>query len=167
MLQDPLSDTLAALKNAERIGKGKCIVRSNKLIAEILRVMKENNYIGHFEAIDDGKGGKFKIELRGKLIDTNVIKPRFAVGIGDYEKFERRFLPARNIGLLIVSTPKGLMAHHPPKYPAMMPMDAPSSRPVPSEITATYSVMRAPPMIRARMSRPRGSPPRKNSFLLM
>ena len=29
----------------------------------------------------------------------------------NYEKYEKRFLPAKGFGILIVSTPKGLMTH--------------------------------------------------------
>lgn len=111
MLQDTLADALTAIKNAERIGKGGCIVKSSKLIGNILKVMQNNGYIGSFETIENGKGGMFKIELKGRIIDTRVIKPRFAVGADGYEKFEKRFLPARNIGLLVISTPKGVMEH--------------------------------------------------------
>ncbi len=111
MLHDPLADALTVIKNAERIGKGKCVVKTNKLVGNILKVMHENGYIGAFEMLEDGKGGMFKIDLKGKIIDTRVIKPRFAVGSDGYEKWERRFLPARNIGLLIVSTPKGVVDH--------------------------------------------------------
>ena len=111
MLQDPLADALTVIKNAERTGKGKCVVKSSKLIGSILKVMKDSDYISAFETIEDGKGGMFKVELRGKIIDVRAIKPRFAVGAEQYEKFEKRFLPARNMGLLIVSTPKGVMGH--------------------------------------------------------
>lgn len=111
MLQDPLADALTVIKNAERTGKGKCVVKANKLIGSILKVMHENGYIASFETIENGKGGMFKIDLKGKIIDNRVIKPRFAVGVDGYEKFEKRFLPARNIGLLVVSTPKGVMDH--------------------------------------------------------
>lgn len=111
MLHDPLADALTVIKNAERTGKGKCVVKTNKLVGSILKVMHENGYIDAFEMLEDGKGGMFKIDLKGKIIDTGVIKPRFAVGSDGYEKWERRFLPARNIGLLIVSTPKGVVNH--------------------------------------------------------
>ena len=111
MLQDPLSDALIVIKNAERTGKGRCVVKSTKLLSNILKIMRAYGYIGAFETIDDGKGGMIKVELKGKIIDTKAVKPRFAVGVGEYEKFEKRFLPARNIGLLIVSTPKGVMEH--------------------------------------------------------
>lgn len=111
MLQDPLADVLTVIKNAERIGKGECVVKANKLVGNILKVMQDSGYIGTFEKIEDGKGGVFKIELKGKIIDTKVVKPRFAVGVEEYEKWEKRYLPAKNIGLLIVSTPKGVLDH--------------------------------------------------------
>ncbi len=111
MLQDTLADALTVIKNAERIGKGRCVVRANKLVGSILKVMQDSGYIDAFEKIENGKGGMFKVELKGKIIDTKVVKPRFAVGTDEYEKWEKRYLPARNIGLLIVSTPKGVMDH--------------------------------------------------------
>ncbi len=111
MLQDPLADALTIIKNADRIGKRDCIVKSSKLLQDILNVMQKNNYIGSFERIDDGKGGKFKIELKGTVIETKAIKPRFAVARNEFEKWEKRYLPSRHMGLLILSTSKGVMSH--------------------------------------------------------
>lgn len=111
MLHDPLADALSAIKNAERIGKRECVVKSSKLVKKVLEVMKSHGYVGNFEFIDDGRGGKLKVELKGKIIDCNVIKPRFSVSIKEYEKFEKRFLPAREVGILIVTTSKGVMDH--------------------------------------------------------
>ncbi|MBI2546866.1 MAG: 30S ribosomal protein S8 [Candidatus Aenigmarchaeota archaeon] len=111
MLQDTLADALTVVKNAERIGDRDCVVKSSKLIGNVLKVMHDNGYIGSFEKIEDGKGGLFKVELKGKIIDCKIIKPRFAVTTDKYEKFEKRFLPARNMGLLIMSTSQGVMEH--------------------------------------------------------
>ncbi|MEM5797537.1 MAG: 30S ribosomal protein S8 [Candidatus Aenigmatarchaeota archaeon] len=111
MLQDPLADALTVIRNAERIGKGKCVVKASKLLGNVLKVMQESGYIGTFEKINDGKSGMFKVELKGKVIDTKAIKPRFAVAVDEYEKWEKRYLPARNIGILIVSTSRGVMSH--------------------------------------------------------
>ncbi|MBI1979125.1 MAG: 30S ribosomal protein S8, partial [Candidatus Aenigmarchaeota archaeon] len=36
MLHDPLADAMTVIKNAERTGKGRCVVKSNKLIGAIL-----------------------------------------------------------------------------------------------------------------------------------
>jgi len=111
MLQDTLADALTAIKNAEKIGKEQCIVKATKLLNSILKVMQDVGYIGNYELVEDGKGGKYKVELKGKIIDTSAIKPRFAVSADEFEKWEKRFLPGRDMGLLIVSTSKGVMPH--------------------------------------------------------
>jgi len=111
MLQDTLADALSAIKNAERIGKKECITRASREIKNVLKVMQDNGYIGAFEFINDGKSGKFRIELKGKIIDCNVVKPRYSLTLKEFEKFEKRFLPAREFGVLILSTPKGIMDH--------------------------------------------------------
>jgi len=111
MLQDVLADALSAIKNAEKIGKREVVTRASKEIRAVFNVMHEHGYIGEFEFIDDGKSGKFRIELNGRVIDANVIKPRYSVKVAEFEKFEKRFLPAREFGILIISTPKGIVDH--------------------------------------------------------
>ncbi|MBI2545330.1 MAG: 30S ribosomal protein S8 [Candidatus Aenigmarchaeota archaeon] len=112
MLQDPLADALTVIKNAERIGKISCTVKASTLLGNILKVVQENGYIKSFEKIEDGRGAKFKIELKGKIVNTNVIKPSLSVKVEEFEKWEKRYLPGRNMGLLIISTPKGVMQHN-------------------------------------------------------
>lgn len=111
MRHDLLADALVAIKNAERVGKKECVIRASKVIKAVLKIMQDHGYIGAFEFIDDKKGGKFRVELKGKIINTNVIKPRFSVGIDEFEKFEKRVLPARGYGFLILTTSKGIMDH--------------------------------------------------------
>lgn len=112
MLQDPLADALSTIKNAELVGKKECVTRASKLIKSVLGVMQEKGYIGTFEFVDDGKSGKFKIDLKNKIIDCNVIKPRFSVKVEEFEKWEKRYLPAKGFGILIFSTPKGVIDHN-------------------------------------------------------
>ena len=109
---DPLADAMSVIKNAESVGKPECIIHpASKLIGTTLKVMAERGYIGEFEFIDDGKSGMFKVKLLGRIKRCGVIKPRFAAKVADLEKWEKRFLPARNFGVLILSTSKGVMAH--------------------------------------------------------
>ncbi len=112
MLHDPLADALSTLKNDERVGKRSCITPASKTITEVFKVMQSSGYIGAYEYIEDGRGGKYKVALTGKMIDCNVIKPRFSVRADEFEKWEKRFLPARKFGILILSTPKGIMDHN-------------------------------------------------------
>ncbi|MFH1331970.1 MAG: 30S ribosomal protein S8 [archaeon] len=112
MLNDPLSNTLSNMQNAEKVGKMVCITKpSSKIIREVLKIMQEKGYIKGFQEIEDGKGKMVKVDLMGKINRCNVIKPRFSIKKGEYEKFEKRYLPASGFGFIIVSTPKGIMTH--------------------------------------------------------
>ena len=111
MRHDIISDILSTIKNGVSFGKDEVITPASKLGLNLLLVMQKNGYIGKFEYIDDKKGGKFRVELKKKLNSCRSIRPRFSVKIGSFEKYEKRFLPSKGFGILIVSTPKGLMTH--------------------------------------------------------
>ena len=74
--------------------------------------MNEKNYLGSLEEIDDGKGGMLKVNLINKVNKCGAIKPRHSIKQDDFEKFEKRHLPAKDFGILIISTPKGIMTHN-------------------------------------------------------
>ncbi len=40
-----------------------------------------------------------------------MVKPRHAVTVDEYQKYEMRYIPSRDFGILIVSTPKGIMSN--------------------------------------------------------
>ncbi len=111
MSSDPLADVLSSITNYEDARKSEITVPASKLIGNILKIMQDYGYIGSFEFIDDGKSGKFKIELVGNINKCGVIKPRQAVKKDEYEDWEKRFLPARDFGILLVSTQRGVMSH--------------------------------------------------------
>jgi small subunit ribosomal protein S8 len=111
MRHDTLSDILTVIKNAEMNGLKECMVPSSKIAKEILKIMQKNNYIGSFEFIDDGKSGKFKVELLGRINNCGSIRPRFYITKNDFIRWEKRFLPSVNVGILFVTTPKGIMDH--------------------------------------------------------
>lgn len=112
MLNDTLANMLSAVKNAERSGKSELLFKPvSKLSTSVLMIMKNGGYIDDFEAIQDGKGGIYKIGLTNKINDCNAIKPRFPVTKDNFVKWERRFLPAEGFGIIIVSTSQGVMTH--------------------------------------------------------
>jgi len=111
-LLDPLANALSHMTNSEKVGKREVYIKpASKLIGEVLRVMQQNGYIGEFEFIDDGRAGIYRVQLMGKINKTGAIKPRFPVKAREYEKWEKRFLPAFDFGILIVSTSQGIMTH--------------------------------------------------------
>jgi small subunit ribosomal protein S8 len=109
-MNDVLANVLTTIRNHEKIAKPEVFAKpATKLVTETLKLMQKFGYLGEFEIIEDGKGGIYKITLIHKINGCGVIKPRFPVKVAEYEKWESRFLPGSNIGLLIVSTPKGIM----------------------------------------------------------
>ena len=110
MSNDILANTLSKVLNSEKRCYNECLVKpSSKILKKVLEVMKDNLYIGNFIEINDNKGNVLKINLIGKINNCNVIKPRHAVGFEDFEKFEKRYLPAKGFGMIIISTNKGIM----------------------------------------------------------
>ena len=109
MSQDIVADALNMIRNAKKAKKTEVkIKRISNLLIEVLKIMKQ-----------EGSVKKYKINSKEKIIDITVgdltdcraIKPRFTVDKTQIEKYRRRYLPARNLGIMIVSTNKGLMTH--------------------------------------------------------
>ena len=113
MQHDPLTDALSALKNAENVGKQECFIRpSSKLVGRVLKVMQESGYIRQFEYIEDGRAGIFKVTLNGRINKCGSIRPRFAVKLNELERYESRYLPAQDFGVIIITTTRGVISHH-------------------------------------------------------
>jgi len=112
MLNDPLANVLSGILNGEKTGKQKYSIRPvSKVIKDVLRVMNENMYIGEYKEATDARGGVVKVNLVGNINKCGAIKPRYAVKIKEIEKFEKRYLPAKDFGILILTTPKGIISH--------------------------------------------------------
>jgi len=113
MLNDPLSDVLSNIQNASKSSKSMCMARPiSTMIKKVLALMEENHYIGKPEYEENTRGGSAKITLIGRVNKCGAIKPRFSVQNESYEKFEKRFLPAKDFGFLVISTTKGIMTHY-------------------------------------------------------
>ena len=115
VMLDTLANALATIYNCEMRAKKEAIIMpASKLIIAVLRVMQKEGYIGEFEYIDDGRWGKIKVQLLGRINKVGVIKPRLPVKYSDLAKMPhwlRKYLPSRDIGILILSTPYGVMSH--------------------------------------------------------
>jgi small subunit ribosomal protein S8 len=107
-----LANGLTAIMNNEMRNKHECIISpASKLLGRVLRVMQLNGYIGEFEFIDDGRSGKFKVQLLGRINKCGAIRPRFPVRRNEIEEWEKKFLPSRDVGVLVVSSSRGVVSH--------------------------------------------------------
>ncbi len=113
MLNDPLAAALSKIVNAERIGKNTVVLRpASKMIKKVLDLMNEHGFIGSYEEVENGRGGELTVNLLGNINRCGVIKPRFSTKKHEFEKWEKRYLPAKDFGIIVVSTPHGVMTHN-------------------------------------------------------
>jgi small subunit ribosomal protein S8 len=113
MLNDPLAAILSKIMNAEKVGKKEVVIKpASKMIKTVLSIMNEHNYIGSFEEVSPLHGGELKVNLIGNINGCGVIKPRFSTKNNQFEKWEGRYLPAKDFGIVIVSTPAGILTHY-------------------------------------------------------
>ena len=111
-LNNPLANALSTIMNHERLGRNECSSKpATKLVKTVLRIMNENGYIGSFKEMEDGRGNFLVVNLLGKINRCGVVSPRFSFTLAELPKYEKRFLPAKDFGILIVSTSEGLMTH--------------------------------------------------------
>lgn len=111
-MMDTLANGLTTIVNNEMRRKRECLINTaSKLLGRVLRVMQLNSYIGEFEFVDDGRSGKFRVQLLGRVNKCGAIKPRIPVSFKEIESWEKRFLPSRDIGVLVISTSQGVLSH--------------------------------------------------------
>ena len=109
---DPLNDALTKIFNAEQAGKYNVdLAPASKLLGSVLEIMQTSGYVGEIEKNDDGRGGKYIVQLRGAINHCGVVKPRHSVRRQEFDKWEGRYLPAQDFGLLILTTNSGVMHH--------------------------------------------------------
>lgn len=112
MQHDTLSDALSSINNAARQGKKHAMISpTSNLVKNVLVELQQLGYIGVFELVEDGQGGKFKVEVQPQINECQSIKPNFSVGNDEYEKWAKRYLPAQGFGEILVTTSKGVMTH--------------------------------------------------------
>lgn len=108
MSQDVVSDALNKMMNAKKAGKDSISVNHHsKFLLSVLAIAKLKGYVKNYK-MDENK--VLSIEM-GNITGCKAIKPRFVVKVADIEKYEKRYLPAKNLGILIISTSQGLMTN--------------------------------------------------------
>jgi len=114
-VNDPLSDLIARITNAQRRKKPKVSSPGSRLRVSVLEVLKNEGFIRGYSSTEH-TNGRSELEIELKYFDnqpvireiSRVSKPGRRVYVAV------RNLPRINngLGLAILSTPKGVMADH-------------------------------------------------------
>lgn len=106
---DRLADAINTIKTHERVGARECVIDSTKMIRSVLDTMKKEGYVEGYEEFVDRNAAKLRVALSNKINSVGVIKPRFSVSKNDIQRYEARYIPSKDFGTLIISTPKGVL----------------------------------------------------------
>lgn len=108
---DRFADAINTIKTHEYVGRDECVIYSTKLLKRVLDVMKEYGYIAGYEEFNERYAKKLKVKLSKKINNIGVIKPRHATTHSNIMAYEQRYIPSRDFGILIISTPSGVMTN--------------------------------------------------------
>jgi small subunit ribosomal protein S8 len=108
-MPNQLGNIINSIKNAERARQKEVIISpASKIVQRILRILQQEAYIGEFERYDDGRQGKFKVALLGRINECRKLL-RLNYTVDQFEALERELLPAPGLGLIIMTTNQGIM----------------------------------------------------------
>ena len=113
-INDPLGDLLTRIRNAQMRNKSKVSSPNSRLRESVLEVLKTEGYIRGYAVVE--KDGRSEIEVELKYFDgepvireiERVSKPGRRV----YTSVKNMPRINNGLGVIIVSTPKGVMADH-------------------------------------------------------
>ncbi len=112
MSVDHLSNALNSMKVHEMEGIAKCKVTASKMIKNILDILKVEGYVKEYSEVQERGSKYYNIQLDGRINNCGTIKPRFPVKRHEWSRVEQKYIPAIGVGLLIVSTSKGIMTNN-------------------------------------------------------
>ena len=110
-MQDPLSDMLTRIRNAQMVGKTSVDMPGSKLKAAVANVLKEEGYIADFAASSESGKPRLAIELKyhdGKPVIAEIDRIS-RPGLRSYSGKGELPSVRGGLGVAIISTSRGVM----------------------------------------------------------
>jgi len=110
-MQDPLSDMLTRIRNAQMAGKTGVEMPGSKLKVAVAHVLKEEGYIADFGTSEDDGKPRLSLELKyfqGKPVIAEIDRVS-RPGLRNYKGKDEMPSVRNGLGVAIVSTSKGVM----------------------------------------------------------
>lgn len=111
-MQDPLSDMLTRIRNAQMAGKTRVEMPGSKLKAAVAQVLQEEGYVESFNASSEGGKPRLAIELKyylGKPVIAELDRAS-RPGLRKYSSSSELPSVRSGLGVAIISTSKGVMS---------------------------------------------------------
>lgn len=111
-MTDPIADFLTRIRNAIMAKKKTVDIPASNLKKEMARILFEQKFIRNYIIIDDGKQGVIRIFLKYTPEGESVIHELKRVskpGLRQYADVKQLPRVKNNMGIAILTTPKGVM----------------------------------------------------------
>ena len=109
MMVDRLADAINTIKTHELIGRPECTVYSTKLVRAVLDAMQKEGYITSYEEFTVRHARMLKVALVEEDKRHRGHKAEVRASKDDIQRYEARYMPSKDFGILVVSTPKGVL----------------------------------------------------------
>ena len=113
---DPIADLLTRIRNANAKGKDRVDMPFSKLKLEVVRVLKEEGFIGNYKSLHAEKGkSSLRVFLKYSPTKECVIRGLKRVskpGLRIYRSYREIPRVREGIGVTILSTPAGILTDH-------------------------------------------------------
>jgi len=110
-MQDPLSDMLTRIRNAQMAGKETVEMPGSKLKAAVAKVLNEEGYVGDFSLSNDSGKPRLSIALKyyqGKPVIAEIDRAS-RPGLRRYSGNDELPSVRAGLGVAIISTSRGVM----------------------------------------------------------
>jgi small subunit ribosomal protein S8 len=116
-VNDPISDMLTRIRNANMAGRTLIAMPSSKLKVSIAKILKEEGYVDDYQVVDGDVIGQKILRLRLKYVGERRQRRPVISGIERISRPGRRIYAKKQeipwvlsgLGVAILSTPKGVM----------------------------------------------------------
>lgn len=111
-VNDPIGDMLTRLRNASRAHHATVVMPTSRLKVEILKVLKEEGYIGDFTVHERAPQGEVTVNLKygpDKVPAINELRRVSRPGLRRYVSVDRIPQVLGGMGVAILSTSRGVM----------------------------------------------------------
>ena len=114
-MSDPLGDMITRIRNGQMAGKGRVRVPKSKLRANVLNVLKDEGFITGYD-VETNNAGHEDIIVELKYYEGQPVIKRMKrmskPGRRLYSGSQSMPRISNGLGMVIVSTPKGVMSDH-------------------------------------------------------
>lgn len=112
-MTDTIADYLTRIRNATRAKHTKVDIPASNFKKQMTRILKEYGYIKNYLLIDDKKSGLIRIYLKYDEFGNSVINGLKRISTPGLRKYVgHKEIPRvyNNLGIAILSTPKGVIS---------------------------------------------------------